>query len=32
MNNKIMNNKIVTHWLVADQTILMEQLGVDILS
>jgi predicted ester cyclase len=29
---EIVNNKIVTHWLVADQTILMEQLGVNILS
>ena len=27
---EIVNNKIVTHWLVADQTILMEQLGVNI--
>ena len=26
---EIVDNKIVTHWLVADQTILMEQLGVD---
>jgi predicted ester cyclase len=29
---EIVNNKIVTHWLVADPTILMEQLGVDTMS
>ncbi len=29
---EIVNNKIATHWLVADQTILMEQLGVNTLS
>lgn len=29
---EIVNDKIVTHWLVADQTILMEQLGVDTMS
>jgi predicted ester cyclase len=29
---EIVNNKIVTHWLVADQTILMEQLGVNLSS
>ena len=26
---EIVNNKIVTHWLVADQTLLMEQLGIE---
>lgn len=26
---EIVDNKIVTHWLVADQMVLMEQLGVD---
>ena len=26
---EIVNNKIVTHWLVADQTLLMEQLGIN---
>jgi predicted ester cyclase len=26
---EIVNNKIVTHWLVADQSLLMEQLGVN---
>ncbi len=29
---EIINNKIVTHWLVADQTILMEQLGVNTIN
>ena len=29
---EIVNNKIITHWLVADQTILMEQLGINLLS
>jgi hypothetical protein len=28
---EIVNNKIVTHWLVGDQTTLMEQLGVDMM-
>ena len=26
---EIVDNKIVTHWLVADQTLLMEQLGIN---
>ena len=26
---EIVNDKIVTHWLVADQTLLMEQLGIE---
>ena len=26
---EIVNNKIVTHWLVADQSLLMEQLGIN---
>ena len=29
---EIVNNKIATHWLVADQTLLMEQLGINTLS
>ena len=29
---EIVNDKIVTHWLVADSGILMEQLGVDVIS
>lgn len=29
---EIVNNKIVTHWLVADPSVLMEQLGVDTIN
>ncbi len=29
---EIVHNKIVSHWLVADQTLLMEQLGVNTVS
>lgn len=29
---EIVNNKIVTHWLVADASVLMEQLGVDTMN